>query len=168
MVGNKKAVGESSQIKTPQAASMKLKVKTFTGNENFMLWKRRLKHALAQQGITAFSASKEKRLETMTVEWDVLDKLAKECIENFIKDEMSSNTTEDTTKQTWEKLGQVFLARSLSNKLCVKEELLNLHKKEWRNPKFKDKEGCFKYGSKDRWKQNCLIWKQNCLIWKEN
>ncbi|KAL6283848.1 hypothetical protein ACE6H2_014777 [Prunus campanulata] len=66
MAGNKVEVGESSQMKTPQhVSSTKVKLKFFTGNENFTLWKMRMKQVLKQQGLSFVLVGKEKKSDTM-------------------------------------------------------------------------------------------------------
>ncbi|KAI5331092.1 hypothetical protein L3X38_021218 [Prunus dulcis] len=47
--------------------------------------------------------------------------------------EVLFNAMEDIAKQIWEKLRHMFAGKSLSNKLFLKEELLNLHIKEGGN-----------------------------------
>jgi hypothetical protein len=67
--------GSSSQhMKPPQAASMKVELKPFTGKENFTLWQRRMKSALTQQNLYVVLVGKEKKPTSMTDdEWGVLD-----------------------------------------------------------------------------------------------
>lgn len=46
MMTSDKEGGESSEKMTAQEASVKVELKPFTGNENFMLWQRRMTHVL--------------------------------------------------------------------------------------------------------------------------
>ena len=103
---------------TPHHVSTKVELKPFTGNKNFTLWQRRMKHVLKQQGLSKVLQGKEKKPATMTdAEWDDLDELARGSIEQHLTDEVLCNAMEDTAKQTWEKLEEMFAAKSLSNKL---------------------------------------------------
>ena len=133
MASDKEAEGGSSSMhqRLPQSVSMKVELKPFTGKENFTLWQRRMKSALTQQNLSVVLEGKEKKPVTMTdAEWGVLDELARGAIENFISDEVLINVMKDTAKQTWEKLEEMFAGKSLSNKLFLKEELLNLRMAE--------------------------------------
>ncbi|CAL2248485.1 unnamed protein product [Prunus armeniaca] len=124
MSGDKKAVRESSQTKKPQAASMKLEVKTFTRKENFKLLQRSMNHAIAQQGLTIILVGEAKRPEIMTMKkGDMPDELAMGSIK----------VMDDTVKHTLEKLKRMLVARSLSNKCFMKEELLNIRMEEGGN-----------------------------------
>ncbi|CAL2237327.1 unnamed protein product [Prunus armeniaca] len=64
------------------------------------------------------------------VDWEDSNELARESIEQHLTDEVSCNAMEDTVKQIWEKLGEMFAAKSLSNKLFLKEELHSLKMEE--------------------------------------
>ncbi|XP_021811564.1 ankycorbin-like [Prunus avium] len=83
MAGDKEAEGESSSMlqRLPQSVNMKVELKPFTGKENFMLWKRRMKSALTQQNLSIVLGGKEKKPAAMTdAEWGVLDELARGAI----------------------------------------------------------------------------------------
>ncbi|CAL2228534.1 unnamed protein product [Prunus armeniaca] len=91
--------GSSSQLKQPQATSMKVELKRFTGKENFTLWQQRVKSALTQQHLHVVLVGKEKKPATMTSkEWDVLDELARRAIKNYTIYEVLINVMKDTTK----------------------------------------------------------------------
>ncbi|VVA28322.1 PREDICTED: RecName Full=Retrovirus-related Pol poly from transposon TNT 1-94 [Prunus dulcis] len=95
---------ESSSTKSPRVSSTKIELKLFTGKENFMLWQRRMKHVLKQQGLSKVLGGKEKKLTTMTYEdWEDLDELTRGSIEQHLTDEVLCNAMEDTAKQTWER-----------------------------------------------------------------
>ncbi|KAI5318656.1 hypothetical protein L3X38_038364 [Prunus dulcis] len=66
MTCDMKTRGESSHTKTPQATSVKVELKLFTGKENFILWQMRMKYVLKQHGLSVVLARKEKKPETMT------------------------------------------------------------------------------------------------------
>ncbi|KAL6286641.1 hypothetical protein ACE6H2_011031 [Prunus campanulata] len=90
-----------------------------------------MKSTLTQQNLSVVLGGKEKKPATMTdVEWGVLDKLSRGAIENYIADEVLINVMQDTAKQTWENLEEMFAGKSLSNKLFLKKELLNLRMEE--------------------------------------
>ncbi|BFG41212.1 hypothetical protein CerSpe_274860 [Prunus speciosa] len=100
MAGNKEG-GESSHKKTPQVARVKVEFKLFTDKENFMLWQRRMKYILKQQGISVVLVGKEKKLATMTdAEWEDLNELATGSIEQHLMDDVLCNAMEDSTKHT--------------------------------------------------------------------
>lgn len=79
MTGDNEVVGESSQPKTPQhMSSMKVELKSFTGNKNLMVWQMWIKHVLMQQAPSFVLAGKEKKSDTMMyVEWEGSDELAR-------------------------------------------------------------------------------------------
>ncbi|CAL9029110.1 unnamed protein product, partial [Prunus brigantina] len=109
-------------------ASVKVELKLFTGKENFMLWQKRI----SKVGVVL--VSKVNRSETMTnTEWEDLDELAKGFIEQHLTHDVFCNVMEDTAKQTWEKLEEMFASRSLSNKLFLKKELHSLKMKNGAN-----------------------------------
>lgn len=68
---------EEKKPKQPQTTSMKIELNSFTGKENFTLWQRRIKYALARQGLNVGFVG-ENKPETITLEeWDTLDGLAR-------------------------------------------------------------------------------------------
>lgn len=88
---------------------MKIELKSFTGKENFTLRQRRMKYALAQQGLNVVFVG-ENKLETMTLEeWETLDGLARGAIGKYITVKVMLNVMEDIAKKTWEKLEQMCL-----------------------------------------------------------
>ncbi|VVA24984.1 PREDICTED: Retrovirus-related Pol poly from transposon TNT [Prunus dulcis] len=90
--------------------------------------------ASTQQHLHVVLVCKEIKPATMTYEeWDVLDELARGATENYLANEVLINVMNDTVKQTWEKLKEMFAGKSLSNKLFLKEELLNLRMEEGGN-----------------------------------
>ncbi|KAI5323959.1 hypothetical protein L3X38_033032 [Prunus dulcis] len=93
-----------------------------------------MKSASTQQHLHVVLVCKEMKPATMTYEeWDVLDELARGATENYLANEVLINVMNDTAKQTWEKLKEMFAGKSLSNKLFLKEELLNLRMEEGDN-----------------------------------
>ncbi|CAL2229054.1 unnamed protein product [Prunus armeniaca] len=74
----------------------------------------------------SWQANKKKLVTTTDAYWEDLDELARGSIKQHLTDEVLCNVIEDTTKQTWEKLEERFVAKSLSNKLFLKEELHSL------------------------------------------
>ncbi|BFG31184.1 hypothetical protein CerSpe_174580 [Prunus speciosa] len=67
------------------------------------------------------------------IELEDLHELAKGSIEQHLTDDVLCNAMEDTAKQTWEELEEMFASRSLSNKLFLKNELHSLRMKEGGN-----------------------------------
>ncbi|XP_020417979.1 probable inactive leucine-rich repeat receptor kinase XIAO [Prunus persica] len=63
-------------------------------------------------------------------DWEDLDELARGSIEQHLTDEVLCNAMKDIAKQTWEKLEEMFAAKSLSNKLFLKKEFHSLKMEE--------------------------------------
>ncbi|KAL5709711.1 hypothetical protein ACHQM5_020369 [Ranunculus cassubicifolius] len=110
----------------------KVLVKQYDGKENFTLWQRRMRNILIQQELLFVLEGKEKKPATMTDEaWALKDQKASSSIELYLADEVMFNVMEETTAQgTWEKLEKLYMGKSLSNKLFLKDELLNLRMDE--------------------------------------
>ncbi|KAI5335058.1 hypothetical protein L3X38_025191 [Prunus dulcis] len=63
-------------------------------------------------------------------DWENLDEFARGSIEQHLTDEVLCNAMKDIAKQTWEKLDEMFAAKSLSNKFFLKKELHSLKMEE--------------------------------------
>lgn len=102
-------------------------MKPFISEENFTLWQRRMKLALTQQNLSVVLTGKDNKPTTMTdVEWHLIDELARGAIENYMAYEVLFNVMDNIAKETLEKLKDIFVGKSLSNKLFAKEKLQNL------------------------------------------
>ncbi|CAL2257321.1 unnamed protein product [Prunus armeniaca] len=59
----------------------------------------------------------------MDAEWEDQNELARRSIKQHLTDGVLYNAIKDTANQSWEKLEELFVSRSLSNKIFFKEEL---------------------------------------------
>ena len=76
----------------------------------------------------------KKSTETTDAQWKRIDVKVKSSIELHLADNMMFNVDEDmNTKETWDKLVKVYRGKTLSNKLFLKDELLNLWMEEGGN-----------------------------------
>ncbi|CAL8136186.1 unnamed protein product [Prunus armeniaca] len=99
MVGDMETVGESSQMKTPQhVSSTKVELKLLTGNENFTLGQRRMKHVFKQKGLSFVLVGKKKPNTMTYAKWEDQNELARGFIEQHLTDGVLCNAIEDTAK----------------------------------------------------------------------
>jgi len=126
-VGVFKMAEEKSTI-----GGVKVELKPFDGRSNFTLWQRKMKNILIQQDLHMCILGVESKPETMTTEaWNKADMKAMSSIELHLSDEVTYNVMEATTaKCTWEKLEKLYMGKTLSNKLFLKDQLYNLRMEE--------------------------------------
>ncbi|KAK0572693.1 hypothetical protein LWI29_035568 [Acer saccharum] len=110
-------------------------IEKFDGKGNFTLWQRKMKNVLIQQDLKhAILGVEKKPAETTDAQWKRMDVKAKSSIELHLADNVMLNVDEDmNTKETWDKLEKVYRGKTLSNKLFLKDELLNLRMEEGGN-----------------------------------
>ena len=114
------------------SGSMKTDMKAFDEKINFGLWQRRMRGVLVQQRLQLALLGVEGRPVGMTdAEWIDIDQRAASCIEMLITDDVLNNVIAETTaKGMWDKLEEIYLGKSLSNKLFLKKKLFKLEMKE--------------------------------------
>jgi len=91
-----------------------------------------MKNILIQQDLHSCILGVEHKPEAMSTEaWIKADLNAMSSIEIHLSDEVTYNVKEETTaKGTWEKLEKLYMGKTLSNKLFLKDQLYNLRMEE--------------------------------------
>ncbi|KAK8966007.1 hypothetical protein KSP40_PGU019629 [Platanthera guangdongensis] len=109
----------------------KFEVPKYDGRIDFGLWQKRIKVVLVQQGLHKALLGKEKAKVKDDDEWDELDLKAISTIQLCLADEVMYNVIEaETTMDLWRKLEELYMSRSLTNKLYVKKQLYSLRMSE--------------------------------------
>ena len=122
-----RATSEMSKV-----SSSKFEVEKFDGKGNFGLWQRRVKALLVQQGLHKAVLGKSKKPTSMSDEdWEDIDLRAVNTIILCLADEVMYNVMdEETTVGIWDKLEKLYMTKSLSNVLYLKQKLYGLRMKE--------------------------------------
>ncbi|KAI9191646.1 hypothetical protein LWI28_011376 [Acer negundo] len=94
-----------------------------------------MKNVLIQQDLQHTILGVEKKPDgTIDFQWKQMDVKVKSSIELHLTDNVMLNVDEDmNAKETWDKLEKVYKGKTLSNKLFLKDELLNLWMEECGN-----------------------------------
>ena len=102
---------------------VKVELKPFDGRSNFTLWQRKMENILIQQDLHTCILGVAHKPEDMTKEaWDKADLKAISSIELHLSDEVMYNVMEETTaKGMWDKLEKLYMGKTLSNKLFLKD-----------------------------------------------
>ncbi|CAL8097158.1 unnamed protein product [Prunus armeniaca] len=105
-------------------------LKPFDGKDDFTDWQRMMKNVLIQQDLDdALSGEKPTGMTDAT--WTKVLKKAKSSIEIHLTRSVRSHITEKMTAQeAWEKLENVYMGKTVSNKLFLKDELFGLRLEE--------------------------------------
>lgn len=108
----------------------KFEVVKFDGTGNFVLWQMRLKDLLAQQGIS--KALEETMPEKMDAgKWEEMKAQAAATIRLSLSDSvMYQVMDEKTPKEIWDKLASLYMSKSLTSKLYLKQQLYGLQMQE--------------------------------------
>ena len=111
---------------------VKIELNPFDGRSNFPLWQRKMRNILIQQDLHMCILGVEHKPEEMSTEaWNKADLKAMSSIELHLSDEVTYNVMEETTaKGTWDKLEKLYMGKTLSNKLFLKDQLYNLRMEE--------------------------------------
>jgi len=104
----------------------------FNGKSNFEIWKVKMHDLLVQQGVVKALLGKSKQPYTMTDdEWNELDGRAlsyiRLCLEN---DVLFNVVSEKTVASLWTKLEKLYMTKSLTNRIILKQKLYSLRMKE--------------------------------------
>ena len=110
----------------------KIEVVKFTGQNNFALWKLKVRDLLVQQGLHKALDEVNKKPTSMTSsDWEDLDARALSTIWLCLADEVLFNIFgESTTKGLWKKLETLYMTKSLTNRIYLKRQLYSLRMKE--------------------------------------
>ncbi|KAK8921738.1 hypothetical protein KSP39_PZI020142 [Platanthera zijinensis] len=109
----------------------KFEISKYDGKIDFGLWQKRIKAVLVQQGLHKALLGKEKSGVKKDEEWEELDLKVISTIQMSLTDEIMYNVVDaDTTVDLWKKLEELYMSKSLTNKLYVKRQLYSLRMSE--------------------------------------
>ncbi|GJQ92982.1 retrovirus-related pol polyprotein from transposon TNT 1-94 [Tanacetum coccineum] len=117
----------SSQTSTP---SPSVNIEKFNGKSNFSLWRIKIRALLKQQGIWAPLAG-PKPADMTDAKYNSQDEKAHSTILLSLSDEVLYEVAdEETAAGVWKKLEKLYMTKSLTNKLLLKQRLFSLRMKE--------------------------------------
>ena len=104
---------------------MKFEIDKFDGSGDFGIWRRKVKALLSQQKILKAIEGPEKLPDTLTVEQkdDMLEMALGTIILNLSDNILREVNDEKTACDVWNKLESLYLTKSLTNKIYLKERL---------------------------------------------
>ena len=115
---------------TASSSSAKFEVTKFDGTGNFGLWQQRVKDLLAQQGMLK-ALSDKKPEEMKKVDWDELQARTVATIRLCLSDDVVYHVVEvESAAEVWAKLEKRYMAKSLTNKLHLRQKLYGLRMQE--------------------------------------
>ncbi|GJR80554.1 hypothetical protein Tco_0151339 [Tanacetum coccineum] len=115
----------SSQTQSPSVS-----IEKFNWKSNFSLWRIKVRALLKQQGIWAPLAG-PKPANMTDVKYSSQDEKAHSTILLSLSDEVLYEVAdEETTAGVWKKLEKLYMTKSLTNKLLLKQRLFSLRMKE--------------------------------------
>ncbi|KAJ4711603.1 Retrovirus-related Pol polyprotein from transposon TNT 1-94 [Melia azedarach] len=110
-------------------SGMNVKIDKFTGRNSFSLWQIKMRALLKQQGLWAPLARKP--ADPITAEMAVLEEKAHSTIMLCLADNIITEVAEEETAQgLWVKLEGLYMTKSLTNKLLLKQRLFSLRMQE--------------------------------------
>ncbi|KAJ4721450.1 Retrovirus-related Pol polyprotein from transposon TNT 1-94 [Melia azedarach] len=110
-------------------SGMNVKIDKFTGMNSFSLWQIKMRALLKQQGLWAPLARKP--ADPTTTEMAVLEEKAHSTIMLCLADDIITEVAEEETAQgLWVKLEGLYMTKSLTNKLLLKQRLFSLRMQE--------------------------------------
>ncbi|KAJ4715440.1 Retrovirus-related Pol polyprotein from transposon TNT 1-94 [Melia azedarach] len=110
-------------------SGMNVKIDKFTGRNSFSLWQIKMRALLKQQGLWA--PLTRKPADPITTEMAVLEEKAHSTIMLCLADDIITEVAEEETAQgLWVKLEGLYMTKSLTNKLLLKQRLFSLRMQE--------------------------------------
>ncbi|KAJ4711012.1 Retrovirus-related Pol polyprotein from transposon TNT 1-94 [Melia azedarach] len=110
-------------------SGMNVKIDKFTGRNSFSLWQIKMRALLKQQGLWAPLARKP--ADPITAEMAVLEEKAHSTIMLCLAEDIITEVAEEETAQgLWVKLEGLYMTKSLTNKLLLKQRLFSLRMQE--------------------------------------
>ncbi|KAJ4703555.1 Retrovirus-related Pol polyprotein from transposon TNT 1-94 [Melia azedarach] len=110
-------------------SGMNVKIDKFTGRNSFSLWQIKMRALLKQQGLWAPLARKP--ADPITAEMAVLEEKAHSTIMLCLADDIITEVAEEETAQgMWVKFEGLYMTKSLTNKLFLKQRLFSLRMQE--------------------------------------
>ncbi|CAM8929401.1 unnamed protein product [Rhodiola kirilowii] len=111
-------------------AAMNVKIDKFTGRNSFGLWQIKMRALLKQQGLWA-PLSRKKKTDADDEELNSLEEKAHSTIMLCLADDVITEVAdEDTAAGLWLKLESLYMKKSLTNKLLLKQRLFSLRMQE--------------------------------------
>ncbi|KAG9446276.1 hypothetical protein H6P81_012404 [Aristolochia fimbriata] len=106
-------------------AFMKYGVEKFSGKRNFRIWQSQVKDILVQKGLyRTWSGKKPPSMDNDT--WEEMEMKAVSLIRLCLAEEVAYNVIKETSAPSlWLKLEKMYMTKSLSNKLYLKNQLYN-------------------------------------------
>ena len=112
------------------ASSGKIEIEKFNG-QSFKLWKLKMEDLLVNKDQWIVVDPGTKPTTMLNEDLKKLDRKAKSTIRLCVSDYVLFNVFgEATTKNLWEKLGNLYQSKSLVNKLFLQKKLYNLRMKD--------------------------------------
>ena len=106
-------------------SALNVKIDKFTGRNSFSLWQIKMRALLKQQGFWA-PLLKDKNV-VVTPEMAILEEKAHSTIMRCLADEVITEVSdEETAASVWLKLESLYMTKSLTNKLLLKQRLFGL------------------------------------------
>ncbi|XP_057248658.1 retrovirus-related Pol polyprotein from transposon TNT 1-94 isoform X1 [Beta vulgaris subsp. vulgaris] len=110
-------------------SGVNVKIDKFTGGNSFSLWQIKMRALLKQQGLWAPLA--KKATDSVTAEMAVLEEKAHSTIMLCLEDDIITEVAEEeTASDLWLKLESLYMTKSLTNKLMMKQRLFSLRMQE--------------------------------------
>ena len=112
--------------------SARFKIEKFNGRNSFEIWKVKMHDILMQQGVAKALLGKAKQPFAMIDdEWSDMDERALSDIRLCLADDVLFNiVSEKIVDGLWTKLENLYMTKSLTNRILLKRQLYSLHMKE--------------------------------------
>lgn len=112
-------------------SAMNVKIDKFTGSNSFSLWQIKMRALLKQQGLWAPLMKKATASGSDDVDMASLEEKAHSTIMLCLADDVITEVaTEETAAGLWLKLESLYMTKSLTNKLLLKQRLFSLRMQE--------------------------------------
>ena len=109
-------------------SALNVKIDKFTGRNSFSLWQIKMWASLKQQGFWV-PLSKDKNV-VVTPEMAILEEKAHSTIMLCLADDVITEVSDEETAGLWLKLESLYMTKSLTNKLLLKQRLFGLRTAE--------------------------------------
>ncbi|CAL1370653.1 unnamed protein product [Linum trigynum] len=117
-------------------AAISMKIDKFTRRKSFSLWQIKMQALLKQQGLWAPLSEKSKKQSIDEEERITLEEKAHSTILLVLADDIITEVaTEKTAAGLWLKLESIYMTKSLTNKLHMKQRLFSLRMEEGMPPR---------------------------------
>ncbi|CAL1356411.1 unnamed protein product [Linum trigynum] len=107
--------------------SVNMKIEKFTGKNSFAIWQIKMQALLKQQGLWGPLSAKQKKAAVDDDEWNTLEEKAHSTIMLSLSDDVIIEVAaKKTAAGLWLKLESLYMTKSLTNKLHLKQRLFSL------------------------------------------